>query len=166
LVDANTANTQGNFSKLNLSLYRLQNLNPGNRLKVAFSGQLASTNLDSSQSMGAGGPNAVRAYDTNAVSGDSGHLISIELQHNLDVGFGGQWQAVAFVDSAEVTVNKTPWVAGTNAAALHGAGLGINVTGENQWNAKAYVAVPIGAQPALVSSTQSVRAWVSLGWNF
>ena len=166
LVDANSANTQGNFSKLNLSLYRLQNLNPGNRLKVAFSGQLASTNLDSSQSMGAGGPNAVRAYDTNAVSGDSGHLISIELQHNLDVGFGGQWQAVAFVDSAEVTVNKTPWVAGTNAAALHGAGLGINVTGENQWNAKAYVAVPIGAQPALVSSTQSARAWVSLGWNF
>lgn len=166
LVDANTANTQGNFSKLNLNLSRLQNLNPGNRLKLTFSGQLASTNLDSSQSMGAGGPNAVRAYDTNAVSGDSGHLISIELQHNLDVGFGGQWQAVAFVDSAEVTVNKTPWVAGTNAAALHGAGLGINVTGENQWNAKAYVAVPIGAQPALVSSTQSVRAWVSLGWNF
>ena len=165
-VDANSANTQGNFSKLNLNLSRLQNLNPGNRLKLTFSGQSASTNLDSSQSMVAGGPNAVRAYNTNAVSGDSGHLMTIELQHNLGVGFGGQWQAVAFVDSAQLKVNKNPWVAGTNDASLHGAGVGIKVTGENRWNAKAYIAMPIGAQPDLVSSTESVRAWVGLGWNF
>jgi len=166
LVDANSAKTQGNFSKLNLNLTRLQNLSPGNRLHISVSGQLANTNLDSSQTMGAGGPNAVRAYDTGAVSGDSGHLITIELQHNLGVGLGGQWQAVAFVDSAQVTVNKNPWVAGTNNATLSGAGFGINVTGANQWNAKAYIATPIGARPELVTSTESVRAWVGLGWSF
>jgi len=100
------------------------------------------------------------------VSGDTGVLGTIELRHNVGAGWGGQWQAVAFVDSARVTVNKNTWVAGTNSARLSGAGLGLNWTGADQWNARAYIAAPIGSRPVLVAGTASARAWVELRKGF
>ena len=166
VADAGSAKTQGSFSKLNVALARLQTLSPSNGLYLAFSGQWANTNLDPSQKMSAGGPYTVRAYDTGAVSGDTGVLVTLELRHNLGVGWGGQWQAVAFVDSARVTVNKNTWVAGTNSATLSGAGLGLNWTGADQWSARAYIATPIGSSPVLVAGNPSARAWLELRRGF
>lgn len=65
-----------------------------------------------------------------AVSGDSRALATAELRHDLGSAWNGRWQAVAFVDSAHVEVNKTVWVAGTNSA-LSGAGVGLNWAGPN-----------------------------------
>ena len=166
LADAGTAKTQGGFSKLNASLTRLQTLSPSTGLYLTFSGQWASTNLDGSQKMSAGGPYTVRAYDTGAVSGDTGHLASIELRHSLGAALGGQWQAVAFMDSARVTVNKNTWTVGTNSATLSGAGLGLNWAGLAQWSARAYVAKPIGTHPVLVAGRASARGWVELRRGF
>lgn len=166
LADAATAKTQGGFSKWNANLTRLQSLSPKNGLYLAFSGQWANTNLDPSQKMTAGGPYTVRAYDMGVVSGDTGYLGTIEFRHNLDTAWDGQWQAVAFVDSAHVTVNKNTWVAGANSATLSGAGVGLNWTGPNQWRAKVYVATRIGGVPTLVAPTASTRAWVELSRGF
>lgn len=166
LADAGSAKTQGSFSKWNANLVRLQSLSPKNGLYLAFSGQWANTNLDSSQKMTAGGPYTVRAYDMGAVSGDTGYLGTIEFRHNLGTAWQGQWQAVAFVDSAHVTVNKNTWVAGTNSATLSGVGVGLNWAGADQWTARAYIATPIGSTPALVGATNSVRAWVEVGKRF
>ena len=166
LADAGTAKTQGGFSKLNASLTRLQTLSPSTGLYLTFSGQWASTNLDASQKMSAGGPYTVRAYDTGAVSGDTGHLASIELRHSLGAALGGKWQAVVFVDSARVQVNKNTWVTGTNSATLSGAGLGLNWVGPAQWSARAYVAKPIGTHPLLVAGSASARGWVELRRGF
>ena len=166
LADAGSAKTQGSFSKLNVALARLQTLSPSNGLYLALSGQWVNTNLDPSQKMSAGGPHTVRAYDTGAVSGDTGVLVTLELRHNLGVGWGGQWQAVAFVDSARVTVNKNTWVAGTNSATLSGVGLGLNWTGADQWSARAYIATPIGSSPVLVAGNPSARAWLELRRGF
>ena len=166
LLDANTAATRGGFSKLNANFARYQNLGPKDGLYMAFSGQLAGTNLDSSQKMSVGGPNSVRAYDAGAVSGDSGYLGTVELRHDLGTAWQGQLQAVAFVDSANVTVNKNIWVAGTNSASLSGAGAGLNWAGLDQWSARTYVAVPIGSTPALVSATKSARAWMEVSKRF
>ena len=166
LADAGSAKTQGNFSKLNVNLARLQSLGPSNGLYLAFSSQWANTNLDPSQKMSAGGPYTVRAYDTGAVSGDTGYLGSIELRHNLGAGWGGQLQAVAFVDRARVTVNKNPWVAGTNSATLSGAGLGLNWTGPNQWSVRAHIAKPIDSSPGLVAGNASARAWIEIRKGF
>jgi hemolysin activation/secretion protein len=168
--DSGTAKTQGSFSKLNVNLTRRQTLTSSNNLYFSLSGQWANTNLDSSQKMSAGGPSSVRAYNTGAVSGDSGHLLTIEFQHNLSLDWGGQWQAVAFVDRAQVTVNKKVLGTGTdpNLATLLGVGLGLNWTGLNQVSVKAYIATPAGSTPtpSLVASTESVRAWVGLSRGF
>ena len=166
--DADAAKTQGGFSKFNASLARLQSLSPKSALYLAFSGQRANTNLDSAEKMSVGGPSAVRAYDTGALSGDSGYFGTAELRHDLGTGESGQWQAVAFVDTAGVTVNKNVWpeVTGTNSATLSGAGVGLNWAGPNQWRAKAYIATRIGTAPKQVASNGSTRAWVEVSKGF
>lgn len=166
LADAGAAGTQGGFSKSNANLTRLQNLSPKNALYLAVSGQWASGNLDSSQKMTAGGPYTVRAYDTGAPSGDTGYLATAELRHALGSAWGGQWQAVAFADTARVTVNKNTWVAGTNSATLSGAGVGLNWAGPQQWRVKTYIATRLGSAPTLVASSASTRAWVELSRGF
>lgn len=166
LADAATANTAGRFSKWNASLARLQGLSERNTLYLAFSGQWANNNLDSSQKTTAGGPYSVRAYDMGAVSGDSGYFLTIEFRRDLGTAWLGQWQAVAFVDAAKVEVNQTTWAAGPNNATLNGIGLGLNWAGDDQWTARAYLAKPIGSVPELVGANNRARAWVEVAKRF
>jgi hemolysin activation/secretion protein len=104
-----------------------------------------------------GGPYSVRAYNSGAVSGDTGYQETAEFRHELGTIWNGKWQAVAFIDSAHVTVNKDVWALGTNSATLNGAGVGINWTGPNQWSTKSYIATPIGLAQELVANRVSVR---------
>jgi len=165
-IDAATARTEGGFSKWNVNLARLQALSDRNGLYLAFFGQWANSNLDSSQKMIAGGPYTVRAYALGAVSGDTGYLGTAEFRRALGTALEGQWEGVLFVDSAHVTVNTNPWVNTTNSATLSGAGAGLNWAGPNEWSARLYVAATIGAIPTLVGNTASGRAWVQVGKTF
>ncbi|MDN2673268.1 ShlB/FhaC/HecB family hemolysin secretion/activation protein [Janthinobacterium sp. SUN026] len=166
LNDAFSARSHGNFAKWNVNLSRLQNLDQRNAVYLAFAGQWADSNLDSSEKMSVGGPYTVRAYDVGAAAGDLGYFGSAEWRHELSAGDAGQWQAVAFVDSARVTVNQQRWTPGPNSARLHGAGLGVNWADGQQWNARAYVAKPIGGMPVLLTSRSSARLWVELNRRF
>jgi hemolysin activation/secretion protein len=166
LADAQTANTQGVFSKFNANFTRLQGLSQNNSLYFALSGQWASRNVDPSEKMISGGPFTVRAYDMAVVSGDSGYLATAEFKRDLGSATQGQLQGLVFVDSAHVKVNKVTWAAGANDATLTGAGTGLNWTGPGQWTAKAYVAAPIGSTPTLVGSRKGARVWVEIGKDF
>ena len=166
LADAETAGTQGGFSKWNANLARMQSLSPKNTLYFAFSGQWANTNLDASQKMSVGGPYSVRAYDTGSLSGDTGYLTTVELRHALGTALGGQWQLVAFVDAARVTVNKSAWIIGMNSANLSGAGVGMNWAAPQQWRVKTYIATRLGSVPKLVASSASTIAWFELSRGF
>lgn len=163
-ADATTANTQGGFSKWNASLVRLQALTPESQLHLTASTQWARNNLDSSQRMSVGGPYSVRAYDPGVMSGDKGYFLGAEYRYTLGQDLAGQWQAVAFVESAHITANAVPWqgVTGANSGRASGVGLGLNWTGPNQWSLKAFLAKPVGAVPSLASSSHSVRAWLEL----
>jgi hemolysin activation/secretion protein len=167
LANVATSNTQGRFSKANVSFARRQNLNASSVVYLGVSGQFAGGNLDSSQKMLAGGSTTVRAYDVGAVSGDTGYLAIAEWQQGIGAGWGGQWQAVAFMDSARVKVNKKLWSQATaaNNATLSGAGLGLNWVGP-QWSAKSYVAAPLGTTPTLVLTNKVWRGWVEVNWRF
>jgi hemolysin activation/secretion protein len=170
ISDAGTTQTQGNFAKLNFSYTRLQGFTSLDSLYVAVSGQLANTNLDISQQLVVGGPYTVRAYDMGVLTGDEGILGTVEWRHDLGGLWNGDWQAVAFVDSESVTINRSLWVgasaAGSNTATLSGAGVGLNWSTQNQWVAKVYVAAPIGADPSQVPNAPSARAWLQIAKGF
>ena len=166
LSDAATARTAGRFTHWNASAARLQGLGARNELYVGLTAQWANTNLDSSEKMFAGGPYSVRAYDVSALSGDSGVLATVEFRRDLGANAIGQWQAVAFIDSARLVLNANNWSAAKNTATLSGAGLGFNLTVADQWRARAFLATPIGQIPTQLGSTRSTRAWLEVGKSF
>lgn len=166
LADNVTSKTQGSFSKFNVSFSRLQGLSQNNALSLSFTGQWANTNLDAAEKMSVGGIYSVRAYDMGALSGDTGYQGTAELRHEFGTLWSGHWQAVAFVDSAHLTINKNVWVAGQKSANLSGAGVGLNWTGPAQWAAKALVAAPLGATSPLVGSSSPTRIWVEIAKGF
>jgi hemolysin activation/secretion protein len=164
--DAVTAKTQGSFSKWTGNAFRLQNLGSGNALYLTVSAQWANGNLDPAEKMVAGGPYTVRAYDMGVESGDTGILGSAEFRHDLGPLWKGQWQAVGFIDSQRLTIDRRAWIAGENGATLSGAGVGLNWTGPSQWHGRLYVATPIGPTPDLIRSNSSAHAWVEIGKGF
>jgi len=165
-VDALTARTQGSFAKANATLVRLQNLTARDTLYLSLTGQSASGNLDPSQKLVGGGPNSVRAYDTDAISGDVGYTLTIELRHNFAQSWYGQWQAVAFVDAAHVQVNRNNLANSANSANLSGAGVGLNWAGPNQVTVNLVLAVPVGPTPEEIGSRTSARAWLLASKGF
>jgi hemolysin activation/secretion protein len=166
LADAATAKTQGRFLQWNATFARLQRLGPKDGLYVALSGQWANANLDPSQKMVAGGRYTVRSYDMSAVSGDTGVQASAEWRHELAPAWHGQWQTVAFLDSEHVVVNKNVWTRGINDATLSGTGMGLDWTGPDRWNAKAYIAARLGPVPAPVGSSAFMHAWIEITKGF
>lgn len=174
LFDAAAARTQGLFSKLNLNLSRLQSLSDSDMLYLSFAFQQASGNLDSSKKMSVGGAYTVRAYDMGAASGDIGYQGTLEFRHFLGSDWYGQCQAIAFVDSAYVMTNaNTIKTNNPNSATLSGVGAGLNWLGPklgwlggNQLNAKVYIAAPVGPVPALIGTTNVMRAWLEIGMEF
>ncbi len=165
-ADASAADTQGSFSKWNLSLGRLQRLADNDALYLGVSGQWTNHNLDPSQQLVLGGPTSVRGYDVSSIAGDTGWQVTTELRHTFPRLWHGQWQAVAFVDDAHVTINRNVFVPGPNTASLNGAGVGLNWNGPAQWAASVAVAAPIGSRPEIIGSTSSVRAWAQLTKGF
>jgi hemolysin activation/secretion protein len=157
--------TQGSFSRVNLNLAHLQNMGTKNSLYLTYAGQLSNTNLDSSQKLSVGGTNSVRAYPMGAISGDNGHVLSGEWRHELGRAFGGQWRGLAFVDTAQVTVNKNP-IPGPNSVSLSGTGLGLGWSGPDKWSGRATLAYPLGSTSALVSKPASPMGWIELRTGF
>jgi hemolysin activation/secretion protein len=121
---ANSAHSSGSFSRLNLSLSRLQRVAEDYTLWLALSGQLASKNLGSSEKFSLGGVNGVRAYPQGEASGDEGQLLTMEARRTLS----GPLQAVVFYDAGTVDANRNPFgnAATANTRFISGAGFGLN----------------------------------------
>jgi hemolysin activation/secretion protein len=166
LADAASVHTERHYLKWNAALYRLQNIGAANSLYLVVSGQWANSNLDSSQKVLAGGPYTVRAYDMDAIAGDTGYQETVEFRHRFAAAWHGQWQTLVFVDSAQVTINKSPKLPGKNTSTLSGAGAGLEWIGAYGWSAKTYVATPFGSAPVLVQDPSKIRLWVEFGKGF
>jgi len=167
IADSVTANTTGSFSKWNINLNRLQAINAKTSLWLSLSAQVAEDNLDSSEKMVFGGPFSVRAYDTGAVSGDNGSLVTIELRRSLGQ-FHGLVQGVVFADAGHVEINDKQWAAATgkNKASLSGVGLGVNWFGNNQWTAKLFAATSTGSKSSLTDEADNTIGWFSVSKGF
>jgi hemolysin activation/secretion protein len=164
--DAVSAQTKGRFTKWNASVSRLQGWSDRSSLLMSLAVQWADSNLDSAEKMTIGGPNSVRAYDIGAAAGDIGSSATVEFRHELGAFAGGWVQALAFIDSAHVRMNRSPWVPGENSATLTGAGFGVNWRTASQWKLSASIASRVGSAEALVANAASIRGWVAVGRSF
>lgn len=94
--------TAGNYSKLSLSLSRLQKLDTDLSGYLAFSMQVANKNLDSSERMYLGGATGVRAYPSSEGGGSQGHTLTAELRKQLN----NQYTLTGFYDLGHVQAFK------------------------------------------------------------
>lgn len=121
--------TQGNYSRVNGSIARLNALAESTVVFVSYSFQLASKNLDVSEKLGLGGPNAVRAYAIGEASADEAQLLTAEVRYGLPrfASVPGTAVVSAFFDIGHGKLNRAPTASdtGTNTRTLSGAGLGL-----------------------------------------
>ncbi len=153
--DLSTAHTTGSFTKLNLTMLRVESLSASSALHLAFNAQQTQNNLDAAQKMNAGGPYSVRAYAAGALTGDSGYFVSAELRKVLGLAWQSQWTSMIFLDAASLTTRPQLSGADASTSVLKGVGLGALWAGPRQWSGAGYAARPVGALPAAVGTRSS-----------
>jgi hemolysin activation/secretion protein len=112
--------------------------------------------------MSIGGPYSVRAYDVGAISGDTGYLASVELRRDMGRVADGNLQALAFIDSARVRINRRPWTTGDNSVSLSGIGVGLRWSSDSLWEASVFLATKVGSSSSslLAASSSSRGGWL------
>lgn len=133
--DASTLQTQGNYSRFNVDLSRLQRLTGQYTLLGRLSAQWTDDNLDSSEEFILGGPTGVRAYPVGEAQGDQGWQASLDLRYDWPEHTPlGSLRLSAFVDvgyirlhndASSVTISSAT---GKNTYRLAGAGLGMTLS--------------------------------------
>lgn len=123
---SDTASTAGNFGKAFIDISREQRLTQDTSLYGRLLAQQAEKNLDSSEKLGLGGANAVRAYAPGELSVDGGSLVTLEYRVLFPVQ-GGTFTWTLFGDYGTGSINRSP-LAGVsdNEVTIQGAGLGLS----------------------------------------
>jgi hemolysin activation/secretion protein len=135
------------YTKLNISLGRLQKLSQSFSLNASATAQASNVNLDSSEKLYLGGATSVRAYPTGEAGGSMGHTLSLELRQRFDNGF--TW--TTFYDHGRVQANvdnNLSTAASPSAWYLQGAGLSLGWQSKKGVDIKASVAQRMGDNPA------------------
>jgi len=162
-IDQASTQSEGGFFKLNYSLVRLQNVSRGLQIYGAVSGQLASRNLDPVEKISLGGPLGVRAYPTGEAPGDAGVLGTLEARYVLPIhDLPAVTQAVAFIDSGYVRINKDPFAPVSNSRTLTGAGVGLNVFARDGLQLRASYAWALGDEQATGDDDRSAQGWIQI----
>jgi hemolysin activation/secretion protein len=162
VADSVTARKAGQFNKVALDVARMQAL-PGNcMLYLRYTAQWADQNLDSSEKLGGGGADAVRAYPLGEATGDVGWLGQVEVRYQA-----GNLAPYLFFDACYARANYRAWdVNSTQSQRISGYGVGVRST-YGKWSSDLSV-----AQRGQGGVSQSDGAfgrtvyWVSLGRSF
>lgn len=157
------------FTKYNLSLSRLQNLNPYWNILTEAAGQFSSNALLASEEFGLGGQRYGRGYDTSELSGDQGVAGKVELQANfaprnkvLDA-----WQLFGFYEVGAVWNKDNLALNGENMETLASVGYGVRSQFANKWDIDFTLALPI-SRPVLTQGGTNTNpsAYVRVKKNF
>lgn len=160
----------GNFTKLNFTISRQQVMTNDVSIFGRLSGQLADTNLDSSEKMYLGGTSGVRAYPVNEGGGDQGLLAQLELRYRATNAF----VVTGFYDWGQVRQNINNLAGDTpNTYQLKGAGVAVTWTGPKGIMLEGTYAHRISNNPnALINgkdqdgSLDKNRFWLSASMSF
>ena len=155
------SNTEGSYTKGVLNFKYVQGFDNRWDLLVKGQGQLASRNLDSSEDIYLGGPNAIRAYPQGEASGDQGYVATAELRYKT--GVPGLVLSTYF-DTGRVQLSKD---GSSGSETLKGYGFAISYTRPDDWFARFDYARRIGGDDNMSTSAQDRgRMWFLLGKVF
>jgi hemolysin activation/secretion protein len=141
--------TDGGYTKISMLLARTQALYGGFSLYAGGYGQWADKNLDSSEQISLGGPNAVRAWQPDDASGDSGVVTSAELRYAVDqLGIlPGSLQLCGFFDYGYAVLHNDPAPGGNEETRnLTGAGFGVSWFAASSFSVRTTVAWKISGE--------------------
>ncbi len=172
-LTAGDKNTDSRYTKVNLSLSRLQTLNETLSFYVAASAQTTNVNLDSSEKMYLGGATGVRAYPASEAGGSAGNTLTLELRQRLD----NNLTLTGFYDYGRVKVNRDNSIASPanpNDYNLQGYGVTVAWQATQAMDFKATVAQRMGSNPAANTTTgmdadgtkKITRIWLSTSIAF
>jgi hemolysin activation/secretion protein len=176
-ADADGTRTAGSYSKLNVSLNRLQSITADLSFYAAVSAQATSKNLDSSERMYLGGATGVRAFPASEAGGAAGSTLTLELRQRLDNAF----TLTGFYDYGHITVNKHnanasdgKTISAVNSYALQGFGASLAWMDGKGTEVKATLAKRSAANPNADTTTgmdgdktkHTTRLWLSAGIAF
>lgn len=158
------AGTRGGFNKLALSASHQRYLGSGFSFTAAYSGQLASKNLDSSEKMSLGGPNGVRAYPQAEAGGDDVHLINLELRRTLEPLAQGSLDVLLLADFGVSRLVHETWAGytGESVRRLSSLGMGVAYKTTNNWSVRADYARRLGSQAAQSEPDSPGRFWLQV----
>ena len=145
--DQLSAKTHGKFSKINLSIGKIQQITSKDQFTLKLSGQYADTNLDGAEQFSLGGISGIRAYPSGEGAGSQGYLANIELKSYLFSKFN----IFAFYDFGMVQVYKNAYADWNSTNTTHknkyylkGAGLGANLIVDDNFNISYLYAKKLG----------------------
>lgn len=153
--DTTGPKTQGNYSKLNLSLLRLQSLNDSTVGQLSFNGQYSNENLDSGEKFSLGGPSGLESYQAGEGLGDRGYIFGVEVRKVLFKGLQfqgfrvGDMQFRTFYDVGNVTqfVNAPSTLRTPNNYWLRSVGVGLNFGDAGVYDLRIALAKSLGDNP-------------------
>jgi len=132
MVDAIATQTEGDFTRVNCSLARLQHVSDGITFNLSWTGQMALKNLDTSEKFALGGPYGIRAYPAGEAFGDQGQIFNADIRYTLPLPVTwGAFQLDGLIDAGQITLQKHQTAAVNTATSLNtywlaGAGMGLN----------------------------------------
>ncbi|NCE91745.1 hypothetical protein DK871_16920 [Pseudomonas sp. L13] len=160
LLDSTTRKSAGHFTRHRLDAFGLMGLGYHWELYGALRSQVSNRNLDSAQGFVMGGPNGVRAFDSNAASVDEGWQASLEVRYQRPA-LGLQWTAAGFYDVAQGRLNQNAWGAGSDTRLrLSGAGVYVAGTQAQQYSVRLTYAQRL--RDNLDTDVGSDQLWLSL----
>lgn len=167
-VDALGPQTAGTYSKFLANVTRIQGLSETWRLGITYTGQWASTNLDSSEKFSVGGMSGVRAYPPGEAAGDDAQLVQLELRHQGAQIGPGQLSPFGFYDAARSRINHNNFALNTarNVRELAGYGFGAEYAIPGTFFVRGWVAFKATSDPSTADTDRSSRVWIQAGIVF
>jgi hemolysin activation/secretion protein len=166
MADQLGAETEGTNAHYQLTLARLQQLDRSNALYFALTGQIANGNLDPADQFYLGGPSNARGFDTGALTGSQGYLLTAEWRRALPLPFSGAWLGSLFVDHGRIQVYEHAFTPGQNFGSLSDVGVALHWDGSDEWAVSAQVATRFGPSSPLLTTDPGTRGWIQIQKGF
>ncbi len=167
-TDKAGANTQGDYSKLNVNLGANLVFDPNFSLNTSLKTQYAlnNKNLDGSEDMSVGGSNGVKVYPDGELSGENGYVMNLELFSQLPQAEGISQKLGFFYDIGSVNMSDSSKDTTFKQKTLQDIGIGYYVNYQDMFAKVQFAKVVGGHDVTTENKGNTSRILFQAGWVF